>query len=72
MAHKKTETAEVKTRTRRSGWWTLFKLVLIILLLVFALFGGMIVGYTVIGKQDLSEAFQWSTWQHVFDLVFAP
>lgn len=70
MAQKKTETAEVKIK--RSGWWTLLKLVLIVFLLFFALFGGMIVGYTVLGKQDLSEALQWSTWQHVFDLVFAP
>lgn len=70
MAQKQTETAEVKKK--RSGWWTLLKLVLIVVLLFFALFGGMIVGYTVLGKQDLSEALQWSTWQHVFDLVFAP
>ncbi|MEC0243191.1 DNA-directed RNA polymerase subunit beta [Paenibacillus dokdonensis] len=42
------------------------------LFLVLALLGGMIVGYVVIGKQSLSEVFEWKTWQHVIDLVFAP
>ncbi|MNI66569.1 DNA-directed RNA polymerase subunit beta [compost metagenome] len=58
--------------TRRSGWMVLLRIVLVLLLLVIALVGGMIVGYTVLGKQDMSEVFQWSTWRHVFDLVFAP
>ncbi|MNI74656.1 DNA-directed RNA polymerase subunit beta [compost metagenome] len=58
--------------TRRSGWKVLLRLVLVLLLLVIALVGGMIVGYTVFGKQDMSDALQWSTWRHVFDLVFAP
>ncbi|WP_422661564.1 DNA-directed RNA polymerase subunit beta [Paenibacillus sp. EC2-1] len=40
--------------------------------LLLALVGGMVVGYVVLGKQDIGEAFQWSTWKHVFDLVFAP
>ncbi|SDF87558.1 DNA-directed RNA polymerase subunit beta [Fontibacillus panacisegetis] len=58
--------------TRRSGWKVLLRLVLVLLLLIIALVGGMIVGYTVFGKQDMSDALQWSTWRHVFDLVFAP
>ena len=41
-------------------------------LLIGAVAGGMVFGYVVLGKQDLAEAFQWSTWKHVFDLVFAP
>ncbi|MBA9085746.1 DNA-directed RNA polymerase subunit beta [compost metagenome] len=58
--------------TRRSGWKVLLRLVLVLLLLVIALVGGMIVGYTVFGKQDMNDVLQWSTWRHVFDLVFAP
>ncbi|MNC77799.1 DNA-directed RNA polymerase subunit beta [compost metagenome] len=58
--------------TGRSGWKVLLRLVLVLLILVIALVGGMIVGYTVLGKQDMSDVLQWSTWQHVFDLVFAP
>ncbi|WP_170307946.1 DNA-directed RNA polymerase subunit beta [Paenibacillus dakarensis] len=40
--------------------------------LLLALVGGMVVGYVVLGKQDIGEAFKWSTWKHVFDLIFAP
>ncbi|MNI02218.1 DNA-directed RNA polymerase subunit beta [compost metagenome] len=59
--------------TRRSSVWkVLLRLVLVLLILVIALVGGMIVGYTVVGKQDMSDVLQWSTWKHVFDLVFAP
>jgi len=26
----------------------------------------------VFGKQELSDIWNWATWKHVFDLVFAP
>lgn len=50
---------------------TLFVL-LILFILFLALFGGMIVGYVVLGKQSLGGVFEWSTWRHVYDLIFAP
>ena len=40
--------------------------------LLLALAGGMVFGYVILGKQDIGEALKWSTWKHVFDLVFAP
>ncbi|WP_313638587.1 DNA-directed RNA polymerase subunit beta [Paenibacillus sp. FSL K6-0276] len=52
--------------------WTLIQWVLIPLLLVAALGGGLAVGYVVLGKKEFSEVLQWSTWKHVYDLVFAP
>ncbi|MDH6428723.1 MULTISPECIES: DNA-directed RNA polymerase subunit beta [Paenibacillus] len=52
--------------------WTMIQWVLIPLLLVAALGGGLAVGYVVLGKKELSDALQWSTWRHVYDLVFAP
>ncbi|MEF2968045.1 DNA-directed RNA polymerase subunit beta [Paenibacillus sp. M1] len=57
---------------RRSGWITLLRIVLIVLFLAIALICGTAVGYVVLGKQDISGVWQWSTWKHVFDLVFAP
>lgn len=57
---------------RRSGWIILLRIVLVLLLLAAALIGGMAVGYVVLGKQNISDVLQWSTWKHVFDLVFAP
>ncbi|WP_410770634.1 DNA-directed RNA polymerase subunit beta [Fontibacillus sp. BL9] len=57
---------------KRSGWITLLRIVLVLLFLVLALVGGTAVGFVVLGKQDISGVFEWSTWRHVFDLVFAP
>ncbi|MDR0268740.1 MAG: DNA-directed RNA polymerase subunit beta [Paenibacillus sp.] len=45
---------------------------LIPLFLLLSLGGGLIFGFVVVGKQSLSEVFEWKTWQHVIDLVFAP
>ncbi|GIP60173.1 DNA-directed RNA polymerase subunit beta [Paenibacillus woosongensis] len=57
---------------KRSGWIILLRIFLILLFLGLALFGGAVVGYVVLGKQDFSGVLEWSTWRHVFDLVFAP
>lgn len=65
---------ETQTGAVRRGIskWTIIQWFLIPLLLVAALGGGLAVGYVVLGKRELSEALQWSTWRHVYDLVFAP
>ena len=52
--------------------WVIIQWFLIPLLLIVALGGGLAVGYVILGKRELSEALQWSTWRHVYDLVFAP
>ncbi|WP_018750014.1 DNA-directed RNA polymerase subunit beta [Paenibacillus sanguinis] len=56
----------------RATWVAILRIVVILLILVLALVGGAFVGYVVFGKQDPSEIWNWSTWRHVFDLVFAP
>ncbi|WP_334072184.1 MULTISPECIES: DNA-directed RNA polymerase subunit beta [Paenibacillus] len=56
---------------KRSGWIIVLRMLLILLFLVIALVGGAAIGYVVLGKQELSGILQWSTWKHVFDLVFA-
>lgn len=63
-----------KKETKRQGVskWTLIQWVLIPLLLIAALGGGLAVGYVVLGKKEFSDVLQWSTWRHVYDLVFAP
>ncbi|MBY3619194.1 DNA-directed RNA polymerase subunit beta [Acinetobacter sp. CUI P1] len=65
---------EDKKEKKRDGVskWTLIQWILIPLLLVAALGGGLIVGYVVLGKKEFSDVLQWSTWRHVYDLVFAP
>ncbi|HEY4430500.1 MAG TPA: DNA-directed RNA polymerase subunit beta [Paenibacillus sp.] len=59
-------------KRRRTSKWKLIQWVLIPLLLVAALGGGLVIGYVVLGKKEFSDVLQWSTWKHVYDLVFAP
>lgn len=65
----KPEKKEVKKK-KKSGW-RVARWFLLPVLLVLALAGGMVAGYVVLGKQDIGSVFQWSTWKHVYDLVFA-
>ncbi|MNO62500.1 DNA-directed RNA polymerase subunit beta [compost metagenome] len=59
-------------KRRRASKWKLIQWILIPLLLVAALGGGLVVGYVILGKKEFSDVLQWSTWRHVYDLVFAP
>ncbi|WP_341279897.1 DNA-directed RNA polymerase subunit beta [Paenibacillus sp. FSL H8-0537] len=40
-------------------------------IMVIMLIAGLYIGYTVLGKQSGDDVFEWSTWQHVYDLVFS-
>jgi len=42
-----------------------------VLLAVMVVFAGLVVGYVVIGNRPLGEAFDFGTWKHLVDLVFA-
>lgn len=64
------EASEPKRR-KTSGWKIALRIMVPVIMLL-ALAGGMVIGYVVIGGRSIGEAFQWSTWKHVFDLVFAP
>ncbi|SEL31138.1 DNA-directed RNA polymerase subunit beta [Paenibacillus sp. cl141a] len=63
--------SNTKKRSKTSGWKIAVR-IMIPVLLVMALFGGMVFGYVVLGDQELGEVFEWGTWKHVFDLIFAP
>ncbi len=52
--------------------WRIARYFVIPLLLLFSLLGGLIAGYVIVGKQGLAGVFEWKTWQHVIDLIFAP
>nr|WP_054954625.1 DNA-directed RNA polymerase subunit beta [Paenibacillus dakarensis] len=60
------------TKQRKTSGWKIALRIMVPIFLLLALVGGMVVGYVVLGKQDIGEAFKWSTWKHVFDLIFAP
>ncbi|MCM3701008.1 DNA-directed RNA polymerase subunit beta [Paenibacillus macerans] len=65
-------TEESRPAPKRAAWIVILRIVFILLFLIVALVGGAVVGYVVFGKQDASDIWQWATWRHVFDLVFAP
>ncbi|GGF87410.1 hypothetical protein GCM10010912_35840 [Paenibacillus albidus] len=52
--------------------WTTIQWFLIPLLLVGSLACGLVAGYVILGKSELSDVLRFSTWKHVYDLVFAP
>ncbi|MEC0183529.1 DNA-directed RNA polymerase subunit beta [Paenibacillus peoriae] len=57
-----------KTKSR----WRTARYSVVPLLLFISLLGGLIAGYVIVGKQGLAGVFEWKTWQHVIDLIFAP
>ena len=50
--------------------WLLRKSIVPIIMLIMLL-AGLYVGYTVLGKQPGGDVFKWSTWQHLYDLVYS-
>ncbi|MDO7906536.1 DNA-directed RNA polymerase subunit beta [Paenibacillus sp. JX-17] len=63
---------EAQETVRQRSFWRIARHFLIPLLLVLALFGGLIAGYVVLGHQSAGGVLEWKTWKHVYDLVFAP
>lgn len=63
--------ASEPVRRKTSGWKIALRIMVPVILLL-AIVGGMVFGYVFIGKGDIADAFKWSTWKHVYDLVFAP
>jgi hypothetical protein len=51
--------------------WFAVKLLVIPVVCIAALIAGLAVGYTVLGKGQLADVFDWGTWKHMYDLVFA-
>lgn len=60
-----------KSPPRTDALIRVIKYLVIPFLCLFALFGGLIIGYVYIGNQDMADVFKWDTWKHVYDLVFA-
>lgn len=49
--------------------WLLRKsIVPIVMVIMLAL--GLYVGYVILGKMPKGDVFEWSTWKHMYDLVF--
>ncbi|GLX70157.1 DNA-directed RNA polymerase subunit beta [Paenibacillus glycanilyticus] len=66
----KSENKEQRSKGARIALWILRKS-LVPVIMVIMLLAGLYIGYAVIGKQPGGEVFHWSTWQHMYDLVFS-
>ncbi|MFD0617348.1 MULTISPECIES: DNA-directed RNA polymerase subunit beta [Paenibacillus] len=60
----------VKKRKRKPAWRA-WRILIFIAVWVIVIYAGLSVGYVIVGKRPLGDVFQWATWQHVFDLIFA-
>ncbi len=45
------------------------RVIIILVLLLIAVITGLIVGYSILGDGDSSKVFEWSTWQHLLDII---
>ncbi|SFF24396.1 DNA-directed RNA polymerase subunit beta [Paenibacillus catalpae] len=59
-----------RSKGARMTFWILRKSIVPVIMVIMLL-AGLYVGYAVVGKQPGSEVFEWSTWQHMYDLVFS-
>lgn len=51
-------------------WWLIRKS-LVPIIMVAMLVAGLYIGYSLIGNQPKEEVFEWPTWRHLYDLIFA-
>jgi len=51
-------------------FWLLRKSIVPIIMIIM-LVAGLYIGYTILGDQPKEEVFQWPTWRHLYDLIFA-
>lgn len=70
-----TQTVMKKKKSSKGNWWTWYvwpvaRHFIIPLVCLLALLVGMVAGYVYLGGQPMSEVWKWSTWQHLYDLVF--
>lgn len=67
---------KVKAKPKLRRRWvkmllSLLKALIVPFLCVVALCVGLWLGYAYVGGNDSADVWKWSTWKHLFDLVFA-
>ncbi|MDQ0415861.1 hypothetical protein J2Z48_000019 [Croceifilum oryzae] len=61
---------EIKPDKKRSPLKVAIKILWIPLLLVAALITGLVIGNTIIGKKPILDIFSWSSWEHLYNLIY--
>lgn len=54
----------------RVAFW-LFRKSIVPVIMVVMLLAGLYVGYVYLGKAPKEDVFEWATWRHLYDLIFA-
>lgn len=52
--------------------WPVLRHLIVPVVCILVLFAGMAAGYVIIGDKPMSDVWEWDTWMHMFDLIFAP
>ncbi|SDZ21610.1 DNA-directed RNA polymerase subunit beta [Thermoactinomyces sp. DSM 45892] len=61
---------EIKPETKRSPLKAAIKIFWIPMLLIAALITGLVIGNTIIGGKPISDTFSWSSWEHLYNLIY--
>lgn len=52
------------------AFW-LFRKSIVPVIMIVMLIAGLYIGYVYLGKASKDDVFEWSTWQHLYNLIFA-
>jgi hypothetical protein len=63
-------TRKRRPKAARILLWMLRKSIVPVICLI-ALIGGLYLGYVTFGKGPEADVWQWSTWRHMYDLIFS-
>ena len=55
---------------RRYGW-PIVRHMIVPVICILVMFAGMAGGYVILGDKPFSDVWEWNTWKHMFDLIFA-
>ncbi|TCP65925.1 DNA-directed RNA polymerase subunit beta [Baia soyae] len=61
---------EINPETKRSPLKVAIKILWIPVLLIAALMTGLVIGNTMIGGKPISDIFSWSSWEHLYNLIY--
>lgn len=72
----KDETLREEKQRKKLPWWIstifwIFRKSIAPIIMIIMLLAGLYIGYVVIGDQPKEDVLQWSTWKHLWDLIFA-
>ena len=67
---------EKEMSSKKMPWWAssifwIIRKCIAPIIMIAMLLTGLYIGYVIVGGQPKDDVFQWSTWKHMWDLVFA-